>query len=370
MPSILSAVATFIQPITLLAALVYAYTLLTGQRLPGKTRTVAVGALFGLGMIIAMGNPISLDDGYIFDLRNLVLFCSSVFFGPVVGAITLAFGAAGRLGIGGSGAEVAIVAMVLSYATGAVFHVLRDPIVSGGKAYFGLLGIMASSHLLVAPMLEQPIRDFLIFDVGPLFLILNFLGTILIGMLLRREESRAGEDRQLRADVELDPLTQLLNRRGLEQRAAQLKPGFGQTGHGVIFIDVDDLRVLNEKYGSVAGDEALRFVARTITAELRPTDLVGRTGGDEFAVILPEVEADVIKQIARRCLTAVRDGQFEFDGLKLNLTLSVGVHWGCEMGELDALLASADSALAAAKTGGRNRVAYGRASGFARPVAA
>jgi diguanylate cyclase (GGDEF)-like protein len=108
-----------------------------------------------------------------------------------------------------------------------------------------------------------------------------------VSQAVNRERQR----RELQQLSRSDPLTDTLNRRGFTERfAAQLSDHMRHDGRplGLIVIDLDDFKRVNDTRGHAAGDELLCDVARTLAADLRPSDVLGRLGGDEFAVLLPE----------------------------------------------------------------------------------
>ena len=152
---------------------------------------------------------------------------------------------------------------------------------------------------------------------------------------------------QLRRMGETDPLTGLLNRRGLAEAvaAAELPVSF-------VALDVDRFKDYNDAYGHPAGDHALRTVAEAIRLTVRGNDAVARAGGEEFVVILPRTgEAG-----ARRVAEALREAVESCGGLEIRLTVSGGVATATTRDEVDEALAAADRALYRAKEAGRNRV--------------
>jgi diguanylate cyclase (GGDEF)-like protein len=99
-----------------------------------------------------------------------------------------------------------------------------------------------------------------------------------------------------------DPLTGCLNRRGFEERAiAEIAAASRRAGQGALLIlDIDHFKPVNDRYGHAAGDELLRWVVSTIEATVRPSDAIGRMGGDEFAVLFADIDpADAVKSTAR-----------------------------------------------------------------------
>jgi diguanylate cyclase (GGDEF)-like protein/PAS domain S-box-containing protein len=159
-----------------------------------------------------------------------------------------------------------------------------------------------------------------------------------------------------------DVLTGLPNRVLLEDRiqhAVELAKRHKRRC-GVMVLDLDEFKVVNDTHGHPAGDAVLREVSRRLRATLRKSDTVARLGGDEFVVLLPEVgQRDVAAMVARRLVTVMSRDAVSIGERSLPLTLSLGVALypddGADMAEL---LAHADSALYEAKRGGRNQFAF------------
>ncbi len=132
---------------------------------------------------------------------------------------------------------------------------------------------------------------------------------------------------------------------------------------GILMIDIDHFKAFNDQHGHLAGDEVLKAVARSLQLEMRPYDLAGRFGGEEFVLLLPGVGAGEVGSIAER----IRDRIFALavpvtglDGRPAqigNISVSVGAAVSpADAGELDRLLLAADTALLDAKHAGRNQV--------------
>jgi diguanylate cyclase (GGDEF)-like protein len=126
----------------------------------------------------------------------------------------------------------------------------------------------------------------------------------------------------------------------------------------VMMIDADHFKAFNDRHGHQAGDQALRELAKVITANVRrPADLVARYGGEEFSVILAETDSTGAAQTAEHIRQAVEQMQ-RVEGADVAMTVSIGIStWtaAVEM-SLEQLLFAADKALYQAKEGGRNRV--------------
>ena len=158
-----------------------------------------------------------------------------------------------------------------------------------------------------------------------------------------------------------DPLTGLRSRRGLhEDLAGELERArLGDRTVSLILADLDHFKRVNEVFGQEAGDRSLRRVAALIQKLSRSLDVPARTGGEEFALLLPEMDKDGAYMVAERLLRRVRE---TFNDERAPLTVSVGVvGYPGDATAADELLGLADEALHAAKTLGRDRaVVYSR----------
>jgi two-component system, cell cycle response regulator len=126
----------------------------------------------------------------------------------------------------------------------------------------------------------------------------------------------------------------------------------------VLMADIDHFKKVNDQYGHLVGDQALRWVATTLQNELRSMDFLCRYGGEEFCAILPETNVGGAARAAERIRSALERNSFVTDGLSLPLTVSVGgASWTpIDQQEIPDLLARADRALLDAKRAGRNQI--------------
>lgn len=155
-----------------------------------------------------------------------------------------------------------------------------------------------------------------------------------------------------------DHLTGLLNRRAFldaTEREIRRAHRYGQP-LALIMLDVDHFKRINDSHGHPAGDEVLRRIAATCRGMLRDGDLMGRLGGEEFAITLVQPPLQVASAVAERLRKAVSELGIEFGGERLAVTISLGI---AEVGEgitsLDHLISRADACLYTAKREGRNR---------------
>lgn len=155
-----------------------------------------------------------------------------------------------------------------------------------------------------------------------------------------------------------DALTGLLNRAAFIERAqAALNCRCEGEPISLLMLDIDHFKSVNDRFGHAGGDVALTTTARALSNCLRANDIIGRLGGEEFAVILPGVDAIDAENTAERLRRAVADLDIALpDGQGLTLTISVGGAETRARDVLAGLMSTADAALYAAKHAGRNRV--------------
>lgn len=157
-----------------------------------------------------------------------------------------------------------------------------------------------------------------------------------------------------------DSLTSALNRGGFTALVdAYLNAAREEErgpGGALLVVDADNFKAINDSYGHDCGDDALRIIAHSIAGILRRTDLLGRIGGDEFGVFLPESTVSHAEAVAERIRGSVSDAQFMPDGQRRRLSVSVGGAVFARRLLFSELLRVADQQLYAAKHGGQNRI--------------
>jgi diguanylate cyclase (GGDEF)-like protein len=167
-------------------------------------------------------------------------------------------------------------------------------------------------------------------------------------------ESKVLERTQaLEQQARTDALTGLLNRHGMHQALGNesqraLRQG---TRFGLIWLDIDNFKTLNDDLGHGAGDQALMRVAQLLKSSIRPYDMAARWGGDEFLVLLSPCDEQALRGTGERIRLAIeQESGPEMSGL----TVSVGGSLAAPGEEIDAVLQRADDALYKAKAAGRN----------------
>ena len=194
------------------------------------------------------------------------------------------------------------------------------------------------------------------------------LGGLLYGaiaitaLVLLRQLTVMGENLRLLADTQqlaiTDGLTGLLNRRQFFELAER---EFARCQRyrrplSAIMVDIDTFKAINDRHGHLAGDLVMQAVAEHCKRQLRKVDLVGRYGGDEIVIVLPETDLHAASGVAQRLLAAITQSPLAFGEHLLKISISAGVAPGNGSASLTALLHRADEALYQAKQAGRNRI--------------
>ncbi len=177
---------------------------------------------------------------------------------------------------------------------------------------------------------------------------------------LERKVNERTQD--LRRLTEIDYLTGLLNRRGMTDKlekevARQARQGGAM---GLLLLDLDHFKLVNDNYGHAAGDVALCATANVLRSMKRNYDYAGRWGGEEFMLLLPDCNEDEMVAIAERIREAIRNLHIEAGTRSFTFTVSIGVHYPSGPQTLDTMLQQVDKALYAAKDAGRDCVRTSR----------
>lgn len=183
----------------------------------------------------------------------------------------------------------------------------------------------------------------------PLFASVAFL--LLYGDVLQR---------RLYTLARIDPLTGVNNRLALNETATRVLSAAARNKQavGVLMLDVDHFKKINDQFGHAGGDKVLRVLVRTITSTLRASDVIGRVGGEEFVVLAPGTDMAELMVLAERIRAMLAATPLLVDGKSLQLTVSIGAAVAPRGArELAGVLRMADLALYSAKRAGRNRVA-------------
>lgn len=182
--------------------------------------------------------------------------------------------------------------------------------------------------------------------------IMSLVGLTGIGALtLTLHYARAAHRHHTEANT--DSLTGVLNRRALFDRFGASKPS---KDTAVLMFDLDHFKQVNDRFGHAQGDRVLERFADVLRRELRRGDVASRIGGEEFCVVLTEIDQDLAKTIAERIRKAFADLAIAIDDKGLIATVSIGLAIPTAEEDFSTLLNRADAALYQAKNGGRNQV--------------
>lgn len=179
-------------------------------------------------------------------------------------------------------------------------------------------------------------------------------GTAVLVILMSKNRS----ERQIVEAAKTDNLTGAINRQAFFEGAERLLDRCCKDGspYSMVMFDLDHFKNINDTQGHQAGDRILISFANTVQTTLRPNDLFGRYGGEEFLVVLPDASVETAYVIAERVRKAFAESHRFFNGSPLNATVSAGVASISTTCDLNDIIASVDRAMYAAKHNGRNRV--------------
>ena len=202
-------------------------------------------------------------------------------------------------------------------------------------------------HRVPVNVRATPIRD----DKG------NVIGAVEVFRNATDEVNRRSRMKELENIAFIDPLTGVANRRFLMTSLKGRLDEYNRYGwkFGILFLDIDHFKAVNDTHGHDIGDELLKMVAATLSNNARPFDLVGRYGGEEFIVIVANVEENQLVAVAERFRFLVQTSGLR-KPLNLSVTVSIGVAEIEKDDSVDELIKRADLRLYRAKKSGRNRV--------------
>lgn len=258
---------------------------------------------------------------------------------------------------------IAGVALVMSYfqwaySPAASILLVVFPVLSRSMADNALF-IKANAAFLftvVVLILVAPVDEVSSLTLADRVVIVSFVTFFAIFNLSQRvlEHKRS---MNLASDCVHDPLTHLLNRRGIDLFLGHHLAAARRNVEGVavLMVDIDHFKRFNDRYGHSCGDEALRQVSSCMNSVLRDVDQAGRMGGEEFLIVLPRTKAVEAIWVAERVRQKLADLELSNIEQGLMLTVSIGVAISNNQSSIESLIHSADQALYKAKRKGRNR---------------
>jgi len=174
----------------------------------------------------------------------------------------------------------------------------------------------------------------------------------------RFKQDQYDENKQLKRLLELDGLTKIYNRNYLEFNLVSSQAEYKQFNmtFGLLFIDIDHFKNINDTYGHNIGDEVLKMVVNTVSANIRSEDVFGRWGGEEFIIVLKRVDLEILKHIAEKLLITVRNSAYKTeDSKEIRVTVSIGGSIYQLSEPIEALVERADALMYESKQAGRDK---------------
>ncbi|HVW49755.1 MAG TPA: diguanylate cyclase [Trinickia sp.] len=285
----------------------------------------------------------------------------------------------------GSGlrASLAALAFIASLEAGIVLHALQwgdgmlivlpafvlipltfSPVLLRGWDFPATAALAIAGPLALVALSKPPAVE----QFGVVLSMFIAISTSLVTNLfaLRSQKKSFRLERQLRAFADIDELTQLPRRRRVFELGRRILLRTERLGQpfSVLYIDADHFKSVNDRFGHDTGDRALQLIARHIQDSMRPTDVAGRFGGEEFVVLLPAADQHDAARVAERLRKRIEDAR----QLEVTLTISVGVAQHVRGEPIERVIRRADSALLDAKDSGRNRVVIAERTHDAAPA--
>ena len=168
---------------------------------------------------------------------------------------------------------------------------------------------------------------------------------------------------ELRQSSQTDKLTGIANRQSLDARLHGMiaeQHEQDESGFAIMFIDIDDFKKVNDSFGHDTGDKVLQMVAQTIQKNLRRSDIVGRWGGEEFLVILYQVNSEkAVKNIAEKIRMLIEYSRLDLEKTRISVTVSIGATLLTKEDTIKSVVDRADQLMYNSKTAGKNQVSIG-----------
>ncbi|GJD73536.1 GGDEF domain-containing protein [Methylobacterium goesingense] len=334
------------------------------DEMPAVPLAMAVHWLYGASLVLAWTGLRSFFDRPVNVGLGVGFVAVTGFLYPVL----LGLGLSTRLALAAIFASCLVVTLLVTYETVRVSagaeRLWAQSIETVAFGFYALvfllsIGMLVGTDLLVASA-ESARISMIVDQVMGVFIYFGFVA------MAAERASRA-----LLRLAETDPLTGLSNRRGLQTRLHRRfpLPGACPVG-GVLILDIDHFKAINDRHGHGGGDLVLMAFAARMKAALRATDLIARWGGEEFLVVLPDVDANELLRVAERLRASIAEGPFPLPAGALAVTVSIGCAMmgpdvpgfedaGFEDVGFEDAARQADTALYEAKAQGRDRVCHG-----------
>ena len=313
-------------------------------------RNLAFGAILGTSGALLMLQPLSIMGGAEFDGRSIFIGIAAAFGGPVAAAAAAAIIALTRIAIGGTGTFLATCLILMTAILACLWAEFR-----GGQKARSLIDWCALSALLLLPTFAFTLAPMPhAAEITATLLALTLVHLLAFGRLIEAEQRRATKEAELTAAANTDVLTSLPNRRSFmhETEAVEQKR---TKSKGLLLVDIDHFKRVNDTYGHDAGDEVLRVVGQQLAKVTRKSDVVARFGGEEFALLVDAVDEADLGNIADRVRQAL-NLEVGYNMAAIPLSVSIGgTFCGDRPFRFEEAYMDADRSLYHAKERGRAR---------------
>lgn len=225
-----------------------------------------------------------------------------------------------------------------------------------------LVGLITFVITLISVATTHVVMHFLVTHYEPVFLLAAFVMPILMGVPILlffavRQQTLKLANQTLQDMAYTDSMLGCLNRRAFTTTTDNiLAKADRDFPCALLIVDADHFKRVNDKFGHAQGDVALKIIVQAINSAIRETDMAGRIGGEEFAILLPSADWQSAGEIAERVRDAVASAEFSPNYERYKLTVSIGVAHTEVPSDFSTLFEEADHGLFAAKHAGRNTI--------------
>ncbi|MDQ0315981.1 diguanylate cyclase [Amorphus orientalis] len=329
-------------------------------RLKGPASALVLGLLCGLGACATMLDPISIQAGIFVDSRTTMVVLAGFFGGPLAGGIAAALPSVLRIHFGGIGAPAGVLSILISLAIGlAGYYIFYR---KSEKIRYRHIIVLASatplttlSLLLLPPAVALEVLTHSGWTVN----LMRLFGVVFLGAILLHEQQRGRAEARVREMAYIDELSGLANRRAFFAHLTKEWKRWERYDEAftIVLVDIDRFKLINDTFGHPVGDIVIQRLARIMLEESRTSDVVARTGGEEFGLLLPYTTSASGYLVAERIRARVESEVLVAEGNDIRFTVSLGVSADVESySTMSRCLSGADRALYEAKHLGRNTV--------------
>ena len=233
-----------------------------------------------------------------------------------------------------------------------VATMMQTPLITN-KIFFIMEGYQVAFIAAVMVYTHQCPEEMVVF----LSLAIPLVGYVYAVIWLNRKNGKEAYKNALQNHIlmSLDGLSNLLNRRTWYETSR--RKWENDKGISFVMLDIDHFKKVNDTYGHECGDLVIQSVSQTLLEQTRDYDIVGRLGGEEFGVLLPQTSLNEAKEVAERIRNSVESTRISYNGQEIRVTVSLGLIQNNEaIDDFNTLVALGDKCLYQAKTLGRNRV--------------